>query len=66
MDNLKGDELIVGGRTAGYEKEGSVSSVDNFSVWQKVSMLDVPLRKIDYTFVFEEVAHASPSGQHEL
>ena len=34
MDNLEGDEFVVGRGTTGYEEKGGVAPVDDFGVWE--------------------------------
>lgn len=35
MDNLEGDELVIGVVRGGDEEEGSIATVDDFGVWRE-------------------------------
>lgn len=68
MDYLEGDELVVSRRAARDEEERRVTPVDDLRVCKNP---DQPCRCCSLlpwslTFVFEEIAHACPSGQNQL
>lgn len=34
VDDFEGDQFVVGGSTAGDEKEGCITAIDYFAVWR--------------------------------
>lgn len=68
MDNLEGNQLIVGGVAAGDEEERGISAIYDLGVWKNCVSLakSYPCADPPPTFVLEEVAHARAAGEDEL
>lgn len=70
MDNLEGNELIVGRVYAGDEEERGVAPVDYFGVCWVAKLVnwrqELGYEGKNITFVFEEIAHACSTSKDEL
>lgn len=66
MDDFEGDQLVVGGRTAGDEEEGGIATVDDLGIY--TGAVSTEHKRIDSnrTFVLKEVAHPGATRQNQL
>ena len=66
MNNLQCHEFIIIGADAGDEEKGSVSTVDNFGIYNEFTNVRISWASTEFTFVFQEVTHPCPPGKHQL
>jgi hypothetical protein len=70
VDDLEGDQLVIGRCATGDEEEGGIAAIDDFRVWQSCrdqqAVGGVRGRGEEATFVFKEIAHPRPAGEHKL
>lgn len=67
MDDLEGDQFVIGRCATGDEEERGIAAIDDFRVWQSGSGQQavgvvVRDRGEEATFVFKEIAHPRPAG----
>ena len=59
-------QLVIAGADSSHEEQASITPIDDLRVYKEKLRHDSARKKLNLTFIFEEITHSSPSRQNKL